>query len=382
MRVLSFSLDPNMLDSDSTTAKRVVGYGERVIKYTVVIPTKELKCVTLSPQVDVYGTGGSNKLIQLVKLWLLASKLIRQNGYDVISTQDPYFLGLVGYILAKRYNLGYEIQILGLYNLNFIRVALARWLLPKAGSMRVLSDGLKKRLLSSEFGMKSADRMHVVPIYAEVSTLGFDEASLTPTAREEFIKNNQIFQEQYKGRVNFLTVGRLIKVKNHPLQFSAIANLKDEFPNILLHVVGDGEELINLKQLVQDLGIENNVIFHGAKYHAELGTFFTQSDCFILSSDSEGWGMVVIEAATAGLPIVMTDVGCAGSAIINEESGLIVPVGDEEEMTKALKRILNDSSLRESLHKGSLQAIKTIATFDEIANGCVASWQMAVKNKV
>lgn len=381
MKVLSFSLDPQVLDPSTTTAKRVSGYGQYVEKYTIIVPSAESKIVVLSPTVTVYGTGGTGKLGQLIKLYNLASQLLKKESYDVVSTQDPYYVGLAGYVLSVRHHIGFEIQVLGLYNLNFIRVQLARFLLPRAGSMRILSEGLKTRLLSKEFGMQTDERMRVVPIYAEVSTLGFDEASLTPDVRAEFQKNNTAYQAAYGERFNFVTVGRLIPVKNHSLQFQAIETLKADFPNVLLHIVGDGEDRTKLEAEVARRGITEQVVFHGAKYHTELGTYFTQSDCFVLSSDTEGWAMVAIEAATAGLPVIMTDVGCAGSAIINEESGLVVPVGDEVALTAAMRRVLTDEALREKLHLGSLEAIRTIATFEEIASGCVRSWQLASERR-
>lgn len=377
MRVLSFSLDPQMLDPESTTAKRARGYGQYVEAYTVIVPCVEETKVVLSERVTVYGTGGRGKFGRLIRLYNLASRLAKASRYDVVSTQDPYYIGLAGYLLALRYSMGFEIQILGLYNLNRVRVALARYLLPKAGSMRILSPGLKDRLLSAEFGMKSAERMHVVPIYAEVSTLGFDTSKLAPEAAAVVAKNNADFNSQFDDRFNCVTVGRLIPVKNHELQFQAIAALKSQFPKLLLHVVGDGPMRPELEASVKKLGITEHVIFHGAKYHTELGTYLTQSDCFLLSSDTEGWGMVVIEAATAGLPIVMTDVGCAGTAIKNEVSGLIVPVGDQAAFTAALQRVLAEPAVQADLAHGAKEAIKNIATFEEIATGCVASWQQA-----
>lgn len=381
MRVLSFSLDPQMLDSKSTTAKRVAGYGERTKLYSVIIPTADKKVVELSSSVTVHGTGGRNKLIRLLKLYRLANRLIKEKKFEVVSTQDPYYLGLAGYLLAKRHKIGFEVQVLGLYNLTPLRIALARWLLHRAGSMRVLSDYLKQRLLSEEFSVPTAERMQVVPIYAEVSTLGFDENKLSPEEREKFQQGKLEFQQKYQERFNLLTVGRIIGVKNYPLQLKAVAALRAEFPSLLLHIVGDGEDMGALKEMAAQLDIEEHVIFHGPKYHTELGVFFTQADCFVLSSDSEGWAMVVIEAATAGLPVVMTNVGCAGTVIKNEDSGLVVPAGDEAALTEALRRVISEPALRASLEQGALAAIENISTFDEIAAGCVKSWQLAIDNK-
>jgi len=380
MQIVSISLDPQMLDPQSTTAKRAIGYGEHVTRYTVIIPTAEKKKVVLSEKVTVYGTGGKWKPLRIFKIYDRIKALIEAGKCDVISTQDPYYLGLLGYCMAKRFHKGFEVQVLGLYALSWMRVRLARFVLPRAGAMRILSEGLKERLLSPEFGMKTDERMHVVPIYAEVSTLGFDEEKLASEEREIFRKNNAAFQDEYGERFNFLTVSRLIPVKNISMQLAAVETLKQESPEILLHVVGDGESRATLESEVERRGLEDHVIFHGAKYHTELGTYFTQSDCFLLSSNTEGWGMVAIEAATAGLPIIMTDVGCAGSAIKDGESGIIIPVGDTEALTASMRRVIHDAPLRTALHEGALIAIENIATFEDIARGCVRSWEQAQRN--
>lgn len=378
MKILTFSLDPQILDEGSTTATRMRGYGEVVDRLTILIPTKDEREVDLSPTVHVVGSGGSNKLVMLWKLYKKAVPLLKKERYDVVGTQDPYYLGILGYILARRFHTGFDVGIMGLYNLTFMRRLIARYfILPRAGSMRILSQGLKDRLLSDEFGMKRGDHMYVVPIYAEVSKLGFDESNLSQEEKDAFHKSNAAFREQYKNNFNFLTVSRLIPVKNISLQLQAVAKLKAESPEILLHIVGDGDLRPLLEKEVKKLGIEDHVIFHGAKYHTELGTYFTQADCFLLTSDTEGWAMVAIEAATAGRPIIMTDVGCAGTVIKNGESGIVIPVGDEEALIASMRRVLHDSELREQLHQGVLKAIQTAPTFESIRDGCVLSWKTA-----
>lgn len=379
MKVLSLSLDPLLFDPTTPPAKRVGGYGGYVDTYTIVLPIAESGEVSLAPNVTVYATGGSNKVIRFFKLYRQASKLLKQQHYDVLTAQDPYFVGLIGYLLSRQFKLGFEIQILGLYHITPIRKFLARILLPKADSMRILSQGLKNRLLSSEFGVKRSDHMHIVPMYTEVSSLGFDTSTMSEEAKQEFNGHVADFHQAYNGRFNLLAVSRLIPVKRHYMQLEAIAALKDEFPQLLLHVVGDGELREKLEKQAKELGIQEHVIFHGAKYHMELGAFFTQCDAFILSSETEGWGMVVIEAATAGLPIVMTDVGCAGSVIINDESGLVVPVGDQEAFTAAVRKLIADPTLLAKLQTGVHTAIAEIPSFDQIASGCAASWQQAAR---
>ena len=65
---------------------------------------------------------------------------------------------------------------------------------------------------------------------------------------------------------------------------------------------------------------------------------------FLLTSNYEGWGLAIIEAASFGLPIIMTDVGCAGEIIKNEESGIIIPVGDKKALAAAMTKLIQNKN--------------------------------------
>jgi len=99
----------------------------------------------------------------------------------------------------------------------------------------------------------------------------------------------------------------------------------------------------------------------------------------LLTSNYEGWGIVVVEAAAYGLPIIMTDVGCAGELIKNGESGIIIPVVDQKELEKEMIRLVDDTELREKLGRGAKQAIKKLPTKEETLKLYKKSWEKAVK---
>ena len=103
-----------------------------------------------------------------------------------------------------------------------------------------------------------------------------------------------------------------------------MAELIKKYPNTELWIVGDGLERKKLELEIAKYKLENSVKLFGWQNNPD--EFYSQADAFLLTSNYEGWGMVVIEAADYGLPIIMTDVGCAGELIENEKSGLVVPV--------------------------------------------------------
>jgi glycosyltransferase involved in cell wall biosynthesis len=116
----------------------------------------------------------------------------------------------------------------------------------------------------------------------------------------------------------------------------------------------------------------------GWKGKAELIEYYKQTDCFLLTSNSEGWGMVVIEAAQYGLPIIMTDVGCAGEVIVDNVSGKVIPVGNLERLVQAMEEILKDQKLRERLGKAGQQKVLELPTFEEVLPRYREVWLKAV----
>ena len=109
--------------------------------------------------------------------------------------------------------------------------------------------------------------------------------------------------------------------------------------------------------------------------------FYSQADAFLLTSDYEGWGMVAVEAASYGLPIIMTDVGCAGELIENEKSGLVVPVNNQVRLEEAMVRIINDDNLRKKLAEVAISVVKKLPSKEETMALYKQSWEKATKNK-
>jgi len=375
MKVVSLSLDPKILDPESVPSTRVSRYGDIVEYYSIIIPTPSTVTIQLSDSVTVYGISGANKVIQLWKMYRKVVELVHRGKCDVITSQDTYFLGLLGLFVARRYHLGLEVQVLGIEKLTSFRKRIAVYVLKHASVVRALSYRIKERV-ETEFGITHG-RMHVVPIYVDVTKLGLQTRTLDEHARVEFEKAVQTFDTQYGTKVNFLAVSRLVPIKRIDLMLSALQEVVVQNTNVLLHIVGDGPEKKSLHEIVRKLCLEKYVIFHGYQSGHALGVLYAQCDCFLLTSAYEGWGMVVIEAATSGLPIIMTEVGCAGEFIVHDESGLIIPVNDSDALAKAMLRILHDTDLRTKLSRGVIQRLSSLPSFDAVLTQYKNNWERA-----
>ena len=307
MKILNLSLDKSILDKNSKTSTRVVEYGNLADRYIIVVPDKDYKEIRLSEKVFVYGSGGNNKIFQLINVYRTAKKLLKSEKFDVITVQDQYYLALVGRILAKKFKIGLELQIHGFEKYSGLRKIIADFAIPRASAIRCVSQRLKRQLVR-DFVVKE-EKITVAPICSNLK-------SQISNLKSKKFKNDKFV---------FLTVGRLVAVKNISLQIRAMAKLveseksKVESKKIELWIVGDGPEKSNLKSKISKLKLENNVKLLG--WQNDTDKFYSQADVFLLTSDYEGWGMVAVEAANYGLPIIMTDVGCAGELIENEKSG-------------------------------------------------------------
>jgi glycosyltransferase involved in cell wall biosynthesis len=155
-----------------------------------------------------------------------------------------------------------------------------------------------------------------------------------------------------------LTVGALKSVKNHSLLLRSFARLNR--PNARLMLVGQGQEEAMLRTLAVDLGIEDRVIF--ADFHTDPSPFYATADLFVMSSNHEGFGNVIVEALSFGVPVVSTDCPSGPAEILeNGRWGRLVPVGDAQALSRAMDEALSSPVDREALRRRAADFAPEIA---------------------
>ena len=162
-------------------------------------------------------------------------------------------------------------------------------------------------------------------------------------------------------------------VKNVALQICAFARLVKEYPQIRLRIVGEGPMRRNLQLTTNNLQLKDRVAFEGRQDN--LSPYYKNADAFLLTSDFEGWGLAVTEAAAYGLPIIMTDVGLAGEFIGDGENGLVIPVGDEVALVAAMRRVMTDASLRARLGSAASASFLALPSAEEQIRKQVEEWR-------
>lgn len=136
------------------------------------------------------------------------------------------------------------------------------------------------------------------------------------------------------ARHRILSVGALKAEKNQALLIRAFAQL-DAKLDVSLVILGEGAERARLERLIVDLGVADRVKLPG--FSRDLWPFYAAASLFVLSSDFEGFGNVLVEALAAGLPVVSTDCGFGPSEILDGGAyGTLVPCHSEELLAEAM----------------------------------------------
>ena len=150
--------------------------------------------------------------------------------------------------------------------------------------------------------------------------------------------------------VQILNVGRMARAKNQKLLIEAASLVQRDFK---LVIVGNGRFREELENLAIDRGLKEKVYFAGTA--GDISAWFGSSSIFALSSDYEGLPLSVIEAMSARLPIVATDVGGVSELVCDGENGFLVPRGDARAFALKLEILIDDANLRRELGENSYQ---------------------------
>ncbi|MBI5430573.1 MAG: glycosyltransferase family 4 protein [Nitrosomonadales bacterium] len=132
------------------------------------------------------------------------------------------------------------------------------------------------------------------------------------------------------GAPKFVFVGMPVYHKGFDLLTTSYGRLLEHYPDAELHVVGD-------PAMIAKGTIDKQIRIHGKLSHDQLGTLLAQMDCLVLPSRLESFGMVVVEALAAGVPVIVSGHAGAAVAIRENENGWMIPAGDEEALLQRMR---------------------------------------------
>jgi sugar transferase (PEP-CTERM/EpsH1 system associated) len=150
------------------------------------------------------------------------------------------------------------------------------------------------------------------------------------------------------------TVGRTVPVKDHPTFLRALARVRDAGIPLSAVIAGSGSSFQDTLRLAESLDlVDVQLLGSRDDVHVLLRAF----DIFVLSSTSEGLSNTIQEAMATGLPVVATNVGGADELVVDGQTGLLTPAGDDRAMADALVALARDEARREAFgHRGAERA--------------------------
>lgn len=176
------------------------------------------------------------------------------------------------------------------------------------------------------------------------------------------------------GRV-LLTIGNLVARKGHDMVIKALPEVRRTVPDVTYLIVGDGPYRGELERLAVELGVRDHVVFAGRADDAELASIYALADVFIMASrerreenDVEGFGLVYLEAAACGKPVIGGRSGGVPEAIQEGVTGLLVDPEDPMDIARAITRTLSEPGLSAALGAAGAARVRREFTWSQFAD--------------
>lgn len=181
------------------------------------------------------------------------------------------------------------------------------------------------------------------------------------------------------GEKILLSVGRLGKEKNFGFLIKVLAEVQKVDNKIHLVIVGQGVEKKNLERLISNLHLKNNVHLAGRIDPKDMHLVFADAEVFVFSSSTETQGLVVLEAAASGLPIVIVKDKAYENIVYDAGNGFVLPLKTNQFSEKILK-LLKDPDLRKRMGMRSRNIVQENFDKDKIVDSLLSFYQDVLQN--
>ncbi len=199
-----------------------------------------------------------------------------------------------------------------------------------------------QRFRSAKFVLSRVDKI-VVPSGYLVDV--FREFGLTASAVPNIVDLAQFrYRERIPLRPHLICTRGFSAYYSVDVVVRAFAEVKKEYPEAQLDLVGNGPLEGDIRKLVADLNL-HGVTFTGVAPYREIGKYYDQADIFVNASWLDNMPLSVIEAFASGTPVVTTSPECMPYLVKHERTGLLSPVGDEKALAANVIRLLRDPTL-------------------------------------
>lgn len=252
--------------------------------------------------------------------WKLFKRYVRDHGTpDIIHAHSMNHAGILAQQIHEKTGIPF---VLTEHSSTYARKLIRNWQRPamlqsaQQCSARIAVSKDFCRLLETEYG-------------------GLDWQYIPNSLSPAFIHPVDLANKPKNADFTFCSVAHLNYNKGFDILLPAFAEALKTHPDLKLKIGGTGLIASQLHNLAAELGLENSVEFLGGLQNDQVLDLMFRSDAFVLASRNETFGVVFIEALSQGLPVAATR--CGGpQTIINENNGILVPVGDVQALAGAL----------------------------------------------
>lgn len=337
-QVVMVSYDRALLDPASETSRRVSSIADAACTMTVIVM--------------------QGRIIRNVLAGIRAAR--RLPGRTIVTAQDPFAAGVVGYLISRWTNSPLEIQEHGDFYSgawareswkNRILSVVGRFILNRAERVRAVSERVKEHLTA--IGV-STSKIEVISVSQDLYGL-----LATPFTHPS-------------ASLRIVAPCRFVPQKGLDVLLAAVRLLKQKGTSCTLSLVGSGPREAELNAQIRALGISDIVTIEPWRDPSRL---WDDADLFVLSSNYEGWGRTIVEAMAAGVPIVTTDVGCVGSFFRPQIDGRVVQPGDAAALAKAIDEQLTETDRREAMRRSARERAETFPSQEELHAKQAAGWR-------
>lgn len=271
---------------------------------------------------------------------VLCSFRLIDNDVDILHSIDAYPYAIPAAIFSKIYNKPLIVGTQGTYAVHPLHRKIDRFLLKFA------YEQAKIVYTPSQYTKNRIKSKVVKPIKILHNPVDYDNFSKS--------LNLLSLNEKYNGYKIILSVGALKSRKGYDIMIKAFKEMNKTIPNSIYLIIGEGNWRGYLETLVDRLGLQSKVLFLGGKSGNELIKHYQICDVYAhtpvnINDNFEGFGIVYLEAGAAGKPVVGSDSGGVADAIINNDTGILVPERDIKATADALVKILSDKNLAKRL---------------------------------
>lgn len=297
--------------------------------------------------------------------------MIRKIKPDIIHAHWSLPQGLIGIVLKKVFNVPCVTSIHGtdMHGLRSrIFKALNRMVIGNSDACTANSRATAR--LARQVGANA--NIEVVPM--GVDTDYFSKAQNIVSLKRRF---------EVEGPV-ILFVGRLIDLKGIVYLINAMPAIVQRFPATKAFIIGSGPMKDALVGLTENLALQKNVVFINQMAQEDLVPFYSMADVFVLpsivneSGETEGLGVVLLEAMACGLPVIGSNVGGIPDIISHGETGLLARQKDAQDLSNQIFKLFTDEGLRKKVIRNARNLIETQFSWAVVAEHFIHIYRHAL----